>query len=77
MINIQVIQAAVEVAAKVAEEYLPGGEEVALFFERAVEVVIQKQEEEKGSNQDVAATAAETWRVNHFFTIQRCPWKLD
>jgi hypothetical protein len=54
------VQAVVQVAIKVAEEYFPRGEELSetlrnLFFERAEEVIIQEQEEK---DQVMAAAAA-------------------
>jgi len=46
LLYIRAVQAVVQVAIKVAEEYLPGGEELSealrnLFFERTEEVSIQ------------------------------------
>jgi hypothetical protein len=47
------VQAVVQVAIKVAEEYLPGGEKLSealetfSFFERAEEVIIQEEEEKE------------------------------
>ena len=57
------MQAVVQVAIKVAEEYLPGGEELSealknLFFERAKEVSIQEQEEKDQAMADAAANLA-------------------
>ena len=51
--DIQAVQAVVQVAIKVAEEYLPGEEELSealrnLFFERVEEVIIQEEEESEG-----------------------------
>ena len=48
--DIQAVQAVVQVAIKVAEEYLPGEEELSealrnLFFERAEEAIIQEEQE--------------------------------
>jgi len=50
LFDIRAVQAVVQVAIKVAEEYFPRGEELSetlrnLFFERAEEVIIQEQEE--------------------------------
>ena len=50
--DIRAAQAVVQVAIKVAEEYLPGREELSealnnLFFERAEEVIIQDEEEKE------------------------------
>jgi hypothetical protein len=70
------VQAVVQVAFKVAEEYLPGGEEVSealrnLFFERAEEVIIQEQEQqeekerkERKEEKDQVMAAAEVQRVH-------------
>jgi hypothetical protein len=51
-LDIRAVQAVVQVAIKVAEEYFPGGEEPSealrnLFFERAEEEIIQEEEERK------------------------------
>ena len=60
------VQAVVQVAIAVAEEYLPGGEELSqalrnLFFERAAEVIIQEQERKERTEEkdQVMAAAAE------------------
>ena len=72
-------QAVVQVAIKVAEEYLPGGEELSealrnLFFERAEEVIIQEQEEKEEKDQVMAAVAnvaaAEVRRANQLMYDQ-------
>jgi len=49
------VEAALQVAAKVAEEYLPVGKELTqalriLLFERAKEMSIQEQEEKEGKH---------------------------
>jgi hypothetical protein len=62
-LDIRAIQAVFQVAIKVAEEYLPGGEELSEalrnpFFERAEEVIIQEEEEKDQSMAAAAANAA-------------------
>ena len=72
LFDIQALQAVVQVAIEVAEEYLPGGEELSealknLFFERAKEVSIQEQEEK-----DEVMAAAEVRRSNQLIYL---PWE--
>jgi len=76
------VQAVVEVAIKVAEEYLPGGEELSealrnIFFERAEVVIIQEEgekERKEEKDQVVAAAAnvaaAEVRRANQLIYDQ-------
>jgi len=67
----------VQAVVQVAKEYLPGGQELSealrnLFFERAEQVIIQEEQEEKerreGKGQIMSAAAnvaaAEVWRAN-------------
>jgi hypothetical protein len=63
LLDIRAVQAVVKVAIKVAEEYLPGREEISealrnLFFERAEEVLIQEQERKEEKDQVMATAAA-------------------
>jgi len=65
-LDTRAVQAVVQVAIAVAEEYLPGGEELSqalrnLFFERAAEVIIQEQERKERTEEkdQVMAAAAE------------------
>jgi len=74
------VQAVVQVAIKVAEEYLPGGEELSealrnLFFERAEEVSIQEEEEEERDEEkdQVMAAAAEVRRALSSLMIKSLP----
>jgi len=72
LFDILAVQAVVQVAIKVAEEYLSGGEELSkalknLFFERSEKISIQKQEEKarkEKKDQVMVAAAAEVRRAN-------------
>jgi len=77
LFDIRAVQAVVQIAIKVAEEYLPGGEELSealrnLFFERAEEVIIQEEQEEKERREekDQVMSAAEVWRANQLIYDQ-------
>ena len=57
------MQTVLQVAIKVAEEYLPGGEELSealrnFFFERAEEEIIQEEEKERKEEKDQVMAAA-------------------